>query len=154
MVRGTYGIYKGEVHRIDFEAGGKISLYPNSESEIDDTYIDEYNIGVYSKVIDPSDLSEAYELKSYAEYKGYKLYIGGEFGDEYALFAPDHETEIKLNFYESNRGEYTLMVKKSDVKVTVEKTPIDLDKIAAHEEVPQTKKPSAKQSSIKRFFRS
>ena len=54
MIDGTYGVYKGEVHRISRNQDGKIYLYPNSESEIDDTYIDRYNLGKYSKPVDSS----------------------------------------------------------------------------------------------------
>ena len=36
MIDGTYGVYKGEVHRISRNQDGTLFLYPNSESEIDD----------------------------------------------------------------------------------------------------------------------
>ena len=80
MIRGTYGVYKGEVHFIEKCGEGKFYLYPNSESEIDDTYIDEYNIGSYSKIKDSSELTEMYELSSYVNYKGYKISIAREVG--------------------------------------------------------------------------
>lgn len=47
-----------------------------------------------------------------------------------------------------------MRVKKSDVEVIVEKTPIDLEAIVSHEDVPQTNKPSAKRSFIKQLSKS
>ena len=67
MINGTYGVYHGVVHRIGFEPNGKIALSPNSDSEIDDTYVDPYHLGMYTKIIDRTELSEAYSLSSYAE---------------------------------------------------------------------------------------
>ncbi|WP_074963088.1 hypothetical protein [Ruminococcus albus] len=73
MIDGRYGVYKGEVHRIGIDEKDQIYLYPNSESEIDDTYIDRYILGKYSKPVDSSELTEMYKLSSFAEYKGYKV---------------------------------------------------------------------------------
>ena len=125
MVDGTYGVYKGEVHRIGITEEDKISLSPNSESEIDDTYIDEYNIGSYSKIIDSSELTEMYELSSYVNYKGYKISIAREVGDEYELWVADHEIAKKLGFDRCDKYAYNMMVKKDEVDVIVEKTPLN-----------------------------
>ena len=125
MIDGTYGVYKGEVHRISRNQDGKIYLYPNSESEIDDTYIDRYNLGKYSKPVDSSELTEMYRLSSYAEYKGYKTFIACEDGDEYELWVPDYAVAQELGFDRCDKLAYNKMVKKSDVEVIVEKTPLD-----------------------------
>ena len=89
-IDGTYGIWHGEVHRIGFEANGKIALFPNSESEIDGTYVDRYHLGIYSKIIDRTELSAAYSLSSYAEYLGYQISIARVAGDEYELYLSDY----------------------------------------------------------------
>ena len=126
MIGGTYGIYHGVVHRIGFEPDGQIALFPNSDSEIDDTYIDRYHLGIYSKLIDRSELSEAYSLESYAEYKGYKISIARETDDEYELYLTDYALAQELGFDRCDKYGYNLTVKKADVKVTVEKKPIKL----------------------------
>ena len=126
MINGNYGIYHGEVHRIGFNQDGTISLSPNSESEIDDTYVDQYHLGIYTKIIDRTELSEAYSLESYAEYKGYKISIAREVGDEYELYLSDYELAQELGFDRSDKYGYDLMVKKADVKVIVEKKPLKL----------------------------
>lgn len=126
MINGTYGIYHGVVHKIGVEPNGKIALSPNSESEIDDTYADPYHIGMYTKLIDRTELSEAYSLSSYAEYQGYKIEIVRETGDEYELYLSDHALAEKLGFDRCDKCGYDLMVKKTDVKVTVEKKPMKL----------------------------
>ena len=126
MISGTYGIYKGEVHRIGFEPDGKIVLFPNSDSEIDHTYADRYHLGIYSKIIDRSELSEAYSLESYAEYKGDKISIAREVGDEYELYLSDYALAQKLGFGRCDKYGYNLMVKKADVEVIVEKKPMKL----------------------------
>lgn len=125
MIDGTYGVYKGEVHRIGIGEGDEIHLYPNSESEIDDTYIDRYNLGSYSKVVDSSEITEMYELSSYVDYKGYKISIARETKDEYELWVGDCEIAKKLGFDRCDKYAYNMMVKKSDVEVIVEKTPLN-----------------------------
>ncbi|MCR5539604.1 MAG: hypothetical protein K6F71_02030 [Ruminococcus sp.] len=125
MVDGTYGIYNGEAHKIGKNEKGELMLYPNSDSEIDDTYVDMYNIGIYSKVIDPKDISESYRLTSYAEYKGYKTFIAREVGDEYDIWVTDYAVAQKLGFDRCDKLAYNKMVKKSDVEVIVEKTPLN-----------------------------
>jgi hypothetical protein len=126
MINGNYGIYQGAVHRIGFEPNGKIALSPNSDSEIDDTYVDPYHLGMYTKIIDRTELSEAYSLESYAEYKGYKISIAREVGDEYELYLSDYELAQKLGFDRCDKCGYNLMIKKTDVEVIIEKKPLDL----------------------------
>ena len=126
MISGTYGVYHGEEHRIGFEPNGKISLSPNSDDEIDDTFVDLYHLGMYTKIINRTELSEAYSLESYAEYKGYKISIAREAGDEYELYLSDYTLTEKLGFGRCDKCGYNLMVKKADVRVIVEKKPISL----------------------------
>lgn len=126
MIDGKYGVYHGEVHRIGVNQDGTISLFPNSDSEIDDTYADQYHLGIYSKTIEPAELSEAYSLSSYVDYKGYKIDIVREAGDEYELYLSDSALAQKLGFDRCDKYGYHLMIKKSDVEVIVEKKPLKL----------------------------
>ena len=71
-------------------------------------------------------LSEAYSLESYAEYKGYKISIAREVGDEYELYLSDYELAQKLGFDRCDKCGYNLMIKKTDVEVIIEKKPLDL----------------------------
>lgn len=125
-IDGTYGVYHGEVHRIGFEPNGKISLSPNSDSEIDGTYVDPYHLGMYTKIIDRTELSEVYSLSSYAEYQGYKIDIVRAAGDEFELYLSDHALAQKLGFDRCDKYGYHLMVRKSDVEVFAEKKPMKL----------------------------
>ena len=140
IIDGTYGIYNGEAHKLDINAEGDLYVYPNSQSEIDDTYADRYNTGHYYKKIAPSDISEAYRLDSYAEYKGYKIEIVSTHGDEYDLYldgcdGSERELALKLDFKELNRAEFYLTVKKTDVKAFIEKTPFDLEEKIAQKKM-------------------
>lgn len=125
-IDGTYGIYHGEPHRIGFNQDGTISLSPNSDSEIDDTYVDSYHLGMYTKIIDRTELSDAYSLSSYAEYQGYKIDIVRAAGDEFELYLSDHALAQKLGFDRCDKYGYHLMVRKSDVEVFVKKKPMKL----------------------------
>ena len=126
MINGTYGVYHGVVHRIGFEPNGIIALSPNSDSEIDDTYVDPYHLGMYTKIIDRTELSEAYSVLSYAEYMGHKISIAREVDDEYELYLSDNALAQQLGFERCDKYGYSLMVKKADVEVIVEKKPLDL----------------------------
>lgn len=127
MENGTYGVYKGEAHKIGINKKGELLLFPNSDSEIDDTYFDEYNTGIYAKIIAPADLSEVYRSSSYAEYKGHKTYIARELDDEYELCVNDHEIAKELGFSRYDKYDHNMMVKKDEVNVIIEKTPLEID---------------------------
>lgn len=126
MINGNYGVYHGEVHRIGFEPNGKIAISPNSDSEIDDTYVDSYHLGMYTKIIDRTELCEAYSLESYAEYKGCKISIARETADEYELYLSDYELAQKLGFDRCDKCGYNLTAKKADAEVIAEKKPLKL----------------------------
>ena len=64
MINGTFGVYRGKEHRIGFESNGTIALSSNSDDEIDDTFVDLYHLGISTKIIDRTELSEAYSLES------------------------------------------------------------------------------------------
>lgn len=127
MENGTYGVYKGKTHKIGINEKGELLLFPNSDSEIDDTYFDEYNTGIYAKIIDTADLSEAYRLLSYAEYKGHKTFIAREVDDEYEIYVNDYEIAKELGFSGCDKYAYNMMVKKDEVNVIIEKTPLEID---------------------------
>ena len=101
-------------------------MYPNSDSEIDNTYVDQYHLGIYAKTIDPAELSEAYALLSYAKYQGYRISIAREVGDEYELYLSDYALAEELGFDRCDKYGYHLMVKKADVEVIFEKKTISL----------------------------
>lgn len=135
-IDGTYGIYNGEAHKIDIDSKGDLYMSPNSDSEIDDTYVERFNKGHYYKKIASSDISEAYKLRSYAEYKGYEIEIIYTYDDWYELYldgcdGSEREIAQKLDFKELNRAEFYLRVKKTDVKPFFKKTPLDLEAIIA-----------------------
>ena len=121
-----YGIYNGEEHRIEIGRNGEIFLFPDSGSETDDTHVDRYHLLIHSKIIKPEDLSEAYYMIPYAEYKGYKTFIAREVGDEYDIYVNDYAVAQKLGFERCDKLCYNLMVKKTDVKVFYEKKPLKL----------------------------
>ncbi|MCR5168636.1 MAG: hypothetical protein K6C13_15700 [Oscillospiraceae bacterium] len=123
----TYGIYNGEVHRIGFTEDGRIALYPNSESEKDKTYTDRYNTGTYSKLIAPTELTEAYYLYPYTDYKGHKVEVIRETADEYELYVGDCETAKKLGFDRCDKYGYDLMVRKAGIEICYEKKAYDLN---------------------------
>lgn len=127
-IDGTYGVWHGEVHRIGFEANGMIALFPNADSETDDTYADRYHLGIYSKLIDPAELSEAYRIASYALYQGYQIEIARIEGDAYELYLSDYALAQKLGFVRCDKYGYSLPVRKTDVEVFAKKKPLTLRK--------------------------
>ncbi|MBO4637041.1 MAG: MBL fold metallo-hydrolase [Clostridiales bacterium] len=127
MKDGIYGVYNGEVHRIGHNSNGELLLFPAFDNETDSTFADGYHAGACSKIIKPEDLSEAYELRSYAEYRGYKTFIARSVGDEYEIYVNDHALAQELGFDRCDKYAYNMMVKKTDVKVITEKIPYSFD---------------------------
>ena len=103
-----YGIYNGEVHRIEVGRTGEVFLCPDTGDATDNRY--------------PNRDS----LIPYAEYKGYKTFIAREVGDEYEIYVNDYAVAQKLGFDRCDKYCYNLMVKKSDVNVIYEKVPVKI----------------------------
>jgi len=112
-----YGIYNGDVYRIKPDINGKVFLLPDTEDGSVDI--------IHAKIVNNSDITEAYRLNLYAEYKGVKVDIAREAGEEYELWADDYATAQELGFNRCDKYGYNLMVKKSDVNVISEKTPFE-----------------------------
>ena len=121
-----YGIYNGEVHRIEVGRTGEVFLCPDTGDATDDRYPNRASLIAHSKIIKPDDLSEAYRMIPYAEYKRYKTFIAREVGDEYEIYVNDYAVAQKLGFDRCDKYCYNLMVKKSDVKVIYEKVPVKI----------------------------
>ncbi|MBO4241804.1 MAG: MBL fold metallo-hydrolase [Clostridiales bacterium] len=73
------------------------------------------------------NITEAYKLQTYAEYKGYKTFIARSVGDEYEIYVNDYALAQKLGFNRCDKYAYNLMVRKSDVNVITEKIPYNPD---------------------------
>lgn len=117
----TYGIYNGEVHRIEIGRTGEIFLCPESGSAADEKYPNRACLLAHAKIIKPEELSEAYYMVPCAEYKGYKTFIAREVGDEYDVWVSDYAVAQKLGFERCDKLAYSKMVKKADVKILYEK---------------------------------
>ena len=115
MTDKLYGLYNGVTYRIRLDVNGKVFLFPNDEEDI-----------IHAKVVNRADISEAYRLYSYADYKGVKVDIAREVDDEYELWIYDYAVAQKLGFNRCDKYGYNMMVKKKDVNIFYEKKPYSI----------------------------
>ncbi|MCR4793303.1 MAG: hypothetical protein K5871_11170 [Lachnospiraceae bacterium] len=110
-----YGIYNGEIYRIRPDVNGKVFLFPDDGEDI-----------THAKVASSADISEAYRLCPYAEYKGIRTDVARETDDEYELWINDYAVAQELGFDRCDKYGYNMMVRKTDVIIFYEKKPYTL----------------------------
>lgn len=69
---------------------------------IDATFVDEYNSGVYSKIISPNEIQEAYECRTYGLINGYKVSIRKELKDTFFVGIGDRKIADILGLNEKS----------------------------------------------------
>ena len=112
MTNKLYGIYNGVTYRIRPDVNEKVFLFTNDDEDI-----------IHAKVVDRADISEAYMLYPYVDYKGVKADVAREIGDEYEIWIYDYAVAQELGFNRCDKYGYNMMVKKKDVKIFYEKKP-------------------------------
>ena len=101
-------------------------MFVDSDHETDKKYLTRSYLIAHSIIIKPEELSEAYRLIPYAEYKGYKTFIAREAGEEFEICVNDYAVAQKLGFDRCDKYCYNKVVKKSDVNVIYEKVPLKI----------------------------
>ena len=103
---GEFCVYNGNEYELNEDNDGNLIIITTNREIIDATFVDEYNSGVYSKIISPNEIQEAYECRTYGLINGYKVSIRKELKDTFFVGTGDrkiadilgHEEDaVKLN---------------------------------------------------------
>ena len=67
---GEFCIYNDNEYELNEDSDGNLIIITTNRAIIDETFVDKYNSGVYSKVILPNEIGEAYDCQTYGVIKG------------------------------------------------------------------------------------
>lgn len=67
MKNGKYAYYKGNEYKFSKDRNGNYIIITSDSKKTDDTFKDKYNTGVFSKIVDLSDLDEIYRITTYGK---------------------------------------------------------------------------------------
>ena len=122
---GIYGKYRGTEYEITVDMDNNIKIITEEKGKIDSTFEDLYNTGVYSKIVDPSELVDCVSIALYGIIQGEKVQILQKKGNEYQVAAFSLLIGNDLNLPRVDRDTWLGWVSKSKVKLMEEKTAIN-----------------------------
>ena len=96
---------------------GEFCVYNGNEYEL--TFVDEYNSGVYSKIISPNEIQEAYECRTYGLINGYKVSIRKELKDTFFVGTGDRKIADILGLNRTDKYLYEKEIAKDKIEVKV-----------------------------------
>ncbi|MBC2008878.1 hypothetical protein IA939_02955 [Listeria welshimeri] len=86
---GRFGIYNNKEYEVTGDMDGNTLLLTEDKDQIDESFRDKYNSGVYTKIIDKLELKEVYDIRTYAIYKGAKIQAEREENGMYFITTGD-----------------------------------------------------------------
>ncbi len=93
---GRYAYYKGNEFGFTRDKGRNYVIITSERKKIDDTFEDTYNSGVFSKIVELSDLDEIYEIRTYGNVYGERVCIDREKDGKYLVWTSNCEVGAKL----------------------------------------------------------
>lgn len=123
---GEFCIYNGNEYELNGDNDGNLVIITTNRAIIDATFIDEYNSGVYSKIILPNEIREAYEYRTYGIVKGIKVNVEKENEEYYFIGTADCKVAEKLGLHRCDKYYYEGKISKEKVEIVEEKEELKL----------------------------
>ncbi|MBC1445495.1 hypothetical protein IA938_04595 [Listeria welshimeri] len=125
---GEYGVYNNNEYKITKSMNGETRILTKDKSLTDDGFIDRNNSGVYSKVVQPEELSDVYQVVTKANYRNGVVQIIGENDNQYCIAVLDSRIAKELDIPRTDKYGYTKWVKKDELEVFEEKKMLTTDR--------------------------
>ena len=123
---GEFCIYNGNEYELNEDNDGNLIIITTNREIIDATFVDEYNSGVYSKIILPNEIQEAYECRTYGLINGYKVSIRKELKDTFFVGTGDRKIADILGLNRTDKYLYEKEIAKDKIEVVQEKKKIEV----------------------------
>lgn len=119
MIRnGNYCIYNGKEYELSEDMDDNlIILTENPTSPEKHGFIDHFNSGVYSKVVNQSELTKCYRVTTKGKLNGKIVNISDENGNEYFVGTSDADIAKELGAERTDKYYYEKWVPKEMVEV-------------------------------------
>lgn len=118
---GRFCKYHGNEYRLNRDNDGNLVIITKNRATIDATFTDKYNSGVYSKIILPSEIQEAYEYRTYGNVKGVKVNVEKENQEFYFVGTADCKVAEVLGLSRCDKYYYEGKIPKKKVELIEEK---------------------------------
>ena len=118
---GKYAYYKGYEFKFSRDADGNYIIITSDSQKTDDTFKDKYNTGVYSKIVDLSDLDEIYKMTTYGKVNEERVSIIKEKNGEYLVGTNDCKIGEKLKLERVDKYGYEGWLSSNLVQIIEEK---------------------------------
>lgn len=123
---GEFCIYNGKEYELNGDNDGNLVIITTNREIIDATFIDEYNSGVYSKIILPNEIQEAYEYRTYGIIKGITVNVEKENEEYYFVGTGDCKVAEILGLSRCDKYYYEGKFDKKQVEIVEEKKELKL----------------------------
>lgn len=121
---GKYALYGGNEYMLNKDMEGNNLIITKNKDYIDDSFIDIYGNGIYSKKIELTQLDEIYAITVYGFVDGEKVSIIKEKGEKYLIGTKDCKIGEKLKLDRVDKYGYEGWRSSSDVQIFEEKNTI------------------------------
>ena len=125
MKRGLFGKYNGKEYKLTVDMERNIKIIADNEDTIDHTFEDTYQTGIYTKIVQPDELTNCVNYRYYGIMRGEKVNVFKEKDGQYQVGTGSWEIGSKLNLPRIDRDAWLGWVPKDQVELIVEKKPID-----------------------------
>ena len=118
---GTYARYHRNEYELTEDMDDNVIIVTEDKGIIDATFEDTYNTGVFSKIVDLSELDEIYKVVTYGKVNGEKVAIIKEKQSEYLVSTSDCKIGEKLNLERVDKYGYEGWLPSNVVQVFEER---------------------------------
>ncbi len=118
---GKYAYYKGKEFKFSKDSDGNYIIITSDSQKTDDTFKDKYNTGVFSKIVNLSDLDEIYKITTYGNVYEERVSIIKEKHGEYLIGTNDCRIGKKLKLDRVDKYGYEGWLPSSAVQIFEEK---------------------------------
>ena len=118
---GKYATYGGNEYILNIDMNGNHVIITSNKDYIDDSFVDKYGSGVYTKIIELAQLDEIYSITIYGIVNGEKVAVIQERDGSYYVETPDCEKGNRLKLERVDKYGYGGWIHSDDIEIIEEK---------------------------------
>ena len=118
---GKYALYRGKEYKLNRDMKGNSIIITKDKDCIDDSFVDKYGGGVYTKIVELSQLDAIYSITVYGLIDGEKVLVMQESEGKYYVETSDCETGGKLNLDRIDKYGYGGWIPADSIQIVEEK---------------------------------
>ncbi len=118
---GKYATYGANEYILNIDMNGNHVIITSNKDYIDDSFVDKYGSGVYSKIIELVQLDEIYSITAYGIVNGERVAVIQERDGSYYVETSDCEKGNRLKLERVDKYGYGGWIHSDDIEIIEEK---------------------------------